>query len=123
MLINSGTFDIRGVDGEVAIAPEEMVGGGASYSFIDAVSDELGSDSLDFLPQDRATKANPDPAAAPDARSQVRALVARERAGGPTVTAAEVTAVTGRSRRRAYELLRDARTEQGGVPDDRPLVG
>jgi outer membrane receptor protein involved in Fe transport len=54
MLINSGTFDIRGVDGELAIAPEEMVGGGASYSFIDAVSDELGSESLDFLPQDRA---------------------------------------------------------------------
>jgi hypothetical protein len=27
------------------------------------------------------------------------------------VTAAEVIAVTGRSRRRAYELLRDARTE------------
>ena len=34
------------------------------------------------------------------------------RAGGPSVTAAEVMAVTGRSRRRAYELLRDARTEQ-----------
>jgi hypothetical protein len=32
---------------------------------------------------------------------------------GPFVTAAEVVAVTGRSRRRAYELLRDARTEQG----------
>jgi hypothetical protein len=43
----------------------------------------------------------------------VRVLVARERSGGPTVTAAEVVAVTGRSRRRAYELLRDARTEQG----------
>jgi hypothetical protein len=28
------------------------------------------------------------------------------------VTAVEVMAVTGRSRRRAYELLRDARTEQ-----------
>jgi hypothetical protein len=42
----------------------------------------------------------------------VRALVARERSGGPSVTAAEVVAVTGRSRR-AYELLRDARTEQG----------
>ncbi len=31
----------------------------------------------------------------------VQALVARERAGGPTVTAAEVIALTGRSRRRA----------------------
>jgi hypothetical protein len=30
----------------------------------------------------------------------------------PRVTAAEVIAATGRSRRRAYELLRDARTEQ-----------
>jgi hypothetical protein len=56
--------------------------------------------------------ADQDPAAAPDARQQVRALVARERAGGPQVTAAEVIAATGRSRRRAYELLRDARTEQ-----------
>ena len=42
----------------------------------------------------------------------MRALVARERSGGPQATAAEVIAVTGRSRRRAYELLRDARTEQ-----------
>jgi hypothetical protein len=65
------------------------------------------------LPQDRTTDTDPDPAAAPDARSQVRALVARERAGGAQVTAAEVIAVTGRSRRRAYELLRDARAEEG----------
>jgi hypothetical protein len=62
--------------------------------------------------QDRTTSADQDPPAAADARQQVRALVARERAGGPAVTAAEVIAVTGRSRRRAYELLRDARTEQ-----------
>jgi hypothetical protein len=55
-------------------------------------------------------------AAAPDVRSQVRSLVARERAGGPSVTAAEVMAVTGRSRRRAYELLRDARTEGERTP-------
>jgi hypothetical protein len=65
------------------------------------------------VPQGRTTDADPDPATAPDARSQVRALVARERAAGPTVTAAEVMAVTGRSRRRAYELLRDARAEEG----------
>jgi hypothetical protein len=58
--------------------------------------------------QDRTTDADDDPA---KARQQVRALVARERAGGPQVTAAEVIAATGRSRRRAYELLRDARTE------------
>jgi hypothetical protein len=62
--------------------------------------------------QDRTSAADRDPAAAPDARSQVRALVARERPGGPVVTAAEVMAVTGRSRRRAYELLRDARAEE-----------
>jgi hypothetical protein len=61
---------------------------------------------------DRTIDADQDPAAAPDVRQQVRALVARERSGGPKVTAAEVIAVTGRSRRRAYELLRDARTEQ-----------
>jgi hypothetical protein len=65
--------------------------------------------------QDRTTDAGQDGAAAPDARSQVRSLVARERAGGPAVTAAEVVAVTGRSRRRAYELLRDARTEEEGT--------
>jgi hypothetical protein len=47
-----------------------------------------------------------------DVRTRVRALVARERAGGPTVTAAEVIAETGRSRRRAYELLRVARAEE-----------
>jgi Protein of unknown function (DUF2637) len=63
-------------------------------------------------PQDCTTDADPDPANALDARTQVRSLVARERSGGPAVTAAEVIAVTGRSRRRAYELLRDARTEQ-----------
>ena len=62
---------------------------------------------------DRPSSADQDTTAAPDARQQVRALVARERAGGPQVTAAQVIAATGRSRRRAYELLRDARTEQG----------
>jgi hypothetical protein len=59
----------------------------------------------------RSTDADQDASTAPDARSQVRTLVARERDGGPAVTAAEVMAVTGRSRRRAYELLRDARAE------------
>jgi hypothetical protein len=68
------------------------------------------------LPQVRTTDADPDPDAASDVRSQVRALVARERTGGPTATAAEVIAVTGRSRRRAYELLRDARTEGERTP-------
>jgi hypothetical protein len=61
--------------------------------------------------QDRTSSADQDPAVAPDARQRVRALVARERSGGPKVTAAQVIAATGRSRRRAYELLRDARTE------------
>ena len=55
--------------------------------------------------------ADQDPSAASDARTRVRALVARERSGGPKVTAAEVVDATGRSRRRAYELLRDARAE------------
>jgi len=64
------------------------------------------------LAQDRSSSADQDPATAADARTRVRALVVRERAGGPRVTAAEVVAVTGRSRRRSYELLRDARTEQ-----------
>ncbi len=63
------------------------------------------------LPQDRTSSADQDPSAAPDARTRVRALVARERSGGSKVTAAEVIAATGRSRRRAYELLRDARAE------------
>src|SRR6185503_2442246 len=35
-LINSGTFDIRGFDSEVAIAPAEPVSGGPTFSFIDA---------------------------------------------------------------------------------------
>jgi Protein of unknown function (DUF2637) len=64
-------------------------------------------------PHDRGSSADQDASAAPDARQRVRVLVARERAGGAKVTAAEVIAATGRSRRRAYELLRDARTEQG----------
>jgi hypothetical protein len=63
------------------------------------------------LPQDRTLSADQDPSAASDARTRVRGLVARERSGGPKVTAAEVIAVTGRSRRRAYELLRAARAE------------
>jgi hypothetical protein len=63
------------------------------------------------LPQDRTLSADQDPSAASDARTRVRALVARERSGGPKVTAAEVVDATGRSRRRAYELLRDARAE------------
>jgi hypothetical protein len=63
------------------------------------------------LPQDRTLSADQDPSPASDARTRVRALVARERSGGPKVTAAEVVDATGRSRRRAYELLRDARAE------------
>ena len=62
-------------------------------------------------PHDRSSSAGQDPATTADARQQVRALVARERSGGPQVTAAEVIDATGRSRRRAYELLRDARAE------------
>ena len=54
-LVNSGTFDIRGFDSEVAIAPAEPISGGATFSYIDAFSEELGSDSLDFLPHDRAS--------------------------------------------------------------------
>src|SRR5215211_4726190 len=37
--------------------------------------------------QDRPASADQDPGAAPDARQQVRVLVARERSGGPQVTA------------------------------------
>ena len=56
--------------------------------------------------------ADQDPPAAADARTRVRALVARERDGGPARSPRpRLIAVTGRSRRRAYELLRDARTE------------
>jgi hypothetical protein len=64
------------------------------------------------MAQERTSGADQEAATAPDVRQRVRVLVARERAGGPKVTAAEVIAATGRSRRRAYELLRDARTEQ-----------
>jgi hypothetical protein len=68
------------------------------------------------IAQDRTSDADQEAATAPDARQRVRALVARERAGGPQVTAAEVIAATGRSRRRAYELLAAARTEQKDAP-------
>jgi uncharacterized protein DUF2637 len=72
--------------------------------------------------QHRTGHADQDATAALDARTQVRALVARERTGGPAVTAPEVIAATGRSRRRAYELLRDARAEEGrGRPDPAAL--
>jgi hypothetical protein len=67
-------------------------------------------------PHDRTATTGEGAVAGGDVRARVRALVARERAGGPPVTAAEVIAVTGRSRRRAYELLRDARTEDAREP-------
>jgi hypothetical protein len=44
------------------------------------------------------------------ARAAVRALVDRERSGGPRVTVAEAIDATGLKERRAYELLRDARS-------------
>jgi outer membrane cobalamin receptor len=53
-LVNLGRFDTRGIDASAAISGRP-VGGGASYSFTDAVSAELGSDALDFLPRHRAT--------------------------------------------------------------------
>jgi hypothetical protein len=44
------------------------------------------------------------------ARAAVRALVDRERSGGPRVTVTEAIDATGLKERRAYELLRDARS-------------
>jgi hypothetical protein len=96
--------------------PAPTTGGGAASAVLDPTTSGNGHRTPTALApaiaQDRTPGADQNPAAAPDARQQVRALVARERAGGPKVTAAEVIAVTGRSRRRAYELLRDVRTEQ-----------
>jgi uncharacterized protein DUF2637 len=93
--------------------PDPAVGAVAAGAALDPTAGGNGhrTPTTLALPQDRTTDADQDPAAASDVRQQVRVLVARERAGGPQVTAAEVIAVTGRSRRRAYELLRDARTE------------
>jgi hypothetical protein len=45
------------------------------------------------------------------ARARVRELVSRERRGGTRVTVTDVTAATGLKRRRAYELLHEARAE------------
>jgi hypothetical protein len=91
--------------------PSPTVGTGAAATALDlAGANGHRTPTTRALPQDRLPGADQDPAAAPDVRQQVRVLVARERAGGPKISAAEVT---GRSRRRAYELLRDARTEQG----------
>jgi hypothetical protein len=76
--------------------------------------------SLAALPHpdahDRTPAASERVAAGEDVRARVRALVAREQAGGPPVTAAEVIAVTGRSRRRAYEFLRAARADDAKEP-------
>jgi outer membrane receptor protein involved in Fe transport len=56
-LVNLGALDTRGLDASLAIAPGpgRAIGGGASYSFTDAVSEESGTDALDFLPRHRAT--------------------------------------------------------------------
>jgi hypothetical protein len=95
--------------------PGPTVGAGTAGAALDPTIGGNGHRTPTALAvlQDRTSSADQDPATTSDARTRVRALVARERAGGPKVTAAEVIAATGRSRRRAYELLRDARTEQG----------
>jgi hypothetical protein len=54
-LVNLGRFDTRGIDTTLAVAPGQPLGGGASYSFTDAISEETGTDALDFLPRHRAT--------------------------------------------------------------------
>jgi hypothetical protein len=54
-LRNTGQFDIRGVDALAELAPAGPVGGGASWSFTDAISGDLGADALDFLPRHRTT--------------------------------------------------------------------
>jgi Protein of unknown function (DUF2637) len=96
--------------------PDPTVGAAAAGAALDPTASGNGHRTPSALalavPQDRTSSADQDASAAPDARQRVRALVARERAGGPQVTAAEVVAVTGRSRRRAYELLAAARSEQ-----------
>jgi hypothetical protein len=46
----------------------------------------------------------------------LRELVAHERATGTRLAAREVAAAAGISERRAYELLRDARTEDTEEP-------
>jgi hypothetical protein len=46
-----------------------------------------------------------------DTRSQVRALLAREQAGGPRLTGKQVAAAVGIKPRRAQELLRELRAE------------
>ena len=46
-----------------------------------------------------------------DSRTQVRALLAREQAGGPRLTGKQVAAVVGVKPRRAQELLRELRAE------------
>jgi hypothetical protein len=97
--------------------PAATVGAVAASAALDRTASGNGQRTPTALApaalQDRLSSADQDPATAPDARQQVRVLVARERSGGPQVTAAEVVAVTGRSRRRAYELLAAVRTEQG----------
>jgi hypothetical protein len=64
------------------------------------------------IAQNRTTGADQDPAAAPTRGLGSGYWSPANAPAAPRVTAAEVIAATGRSRRRAYELLRDARTEQ-----------
>lgn len=54
-LVNSGEFDIRGVEAEMHVAADRPLSGGASWAFTDAHSPTSGGDVLDFLPAHRAT--------------------------------------------------------------------
>ena len=116
----AGAADERGPHRPAAHQPHPRsdVGAAAAGTTLDPTASGTGHRTPSAValtvPQDRTTGVDQDPAAAMDARQQVRALVARERAGGPKVTAAEVIAATDRSRRRAYELLRDAHTPSKG---------
>jgi hypothetical protein len=66
--------------------PAPTTGGGAANAVLDPTTSGNGHRTptalAPVIAQDRTTGAVQDPAAAPDARQQVRALVARERAGG-----------------------------------------
>jgi hypothetical protein len=72
--------------------PGPTVGTGAAATALDlAGANGHRTPTTLALPQDRTPGADQDSAAAADARQQVRALVARERSGGPKVTAAAPT--------------------------------
>lgn len=53
-LVNLGELDTRGFEAQAQLFPNDPLGGGLLWAFIDAYAEQGGSDPLDFLPRNRA---------------------------------------------------------------------